>query len=265
MRDEIKEHALSVGEMQYIKRPLKKSEIDNINDVIKTLTDNMEKAGFFAGLKNMSSLRQSSLYYNELIQESIYPHGYINNLIDGTKLDNSNLNIKQSEIINLNNYIKGNQNFSNENDIDKYDNKPSNTEKYNKNYVYKINFNLNANDFPNNKYLKKFIGISNDDEEDDQNIEIVKDNEFDKNKNNNNNNYNYNNEDLNKNSIEKDDYDNFLDNIIKQNKENDNEDYNNEDYNNEDNNNENNNNENLAFIEKPNNVNGNDYDVDFDA
>ena len=215
--------------------------------------------------ENMSSLRQSSLYYNELIQESIYPHGYINNLIDGTKLDNSNLNIKQSEIINLNNYIKGNQNFSNENDIDKYDNKPSNTEKYNKNYDYKINFNLNANDFPNNKYLKKFIGISNDDEEDDQNIEIVKDNEFDKNKNNNNNNYNYNNEDLNKNSIEKDDYDNFLDNIIKQNKENDNEDYNNEDYNNEDNNNENNNNENLAFIEKPNNVNGNDYDVDFDA
>ena len=217
--------------------------------------------------ENMSSLRQSSLYYNELIQESIYPHGYINNLIDGTKLDNSNLNIKQSEIINLNNYIKGNQNFSNENDIDKYDNKPSNTEKYNKNYDYKINFNLNANDFPNNKYLKKYIGIS---DEDDENIEIEKDNEFDKNKNNNNNNnnnnnYNYNNEDLNKNSIEKDDYDNFLDNIIKQNKENDNEDYNNEDYNNEDNNNENNNNENLAFIEKPNNVNGNDYDVDFDA
>ena len=58
LRDEIKEHALTVGEMQYIKRALKKSEIDNINDVIKTLTENMEKAGFFAGLKNMSSLRQ---------------------------------------------------------------------------------------------------------------------------------------------------------------------------------------------------------------
>ena len=58
LRDEIKEHALTVGEMKYIKRALKKSEIDNINDVIKTLTENMEKAGFFAGLKNMSSLRQ---------------------------------------------------------------------------------------------------------------------------------------------------------------------------------------------------------------
>ena len=58
LRDEIKQHSVTVGEMQYIRRALKKSEIDNINDVIKTLTENMEKAGFFAGLKNMSSLRQ---------------------------------------------------------------------------------------------------------------------------------------------------------------------------------------------------------------
>lgn len=58
LRDEIKEHSLSIGEMRYIKRLLKKSEIDNVNDVIKTLSENMEKAGFFAGLKNMSSLRQ---------------------------------------------------------------------------------------------------------------------------------------------------------------------------------------------------------------
>ncbi|MBP3820175.1 AAA family ATPase [bacterium] len=58
LRDEIKENALTVGEMQYIKRPLKKSEIDNINDVIKSLSNNMEKSGFFAGFANMSSLRQ---------------------------------------------------------------------------------------------------------------------------------------------------------------------------------------------------------------
>jgi very-short-patch-repair endonuclease len=58
LKDEIKEHALSVGEMQYIKRPLKKSEIDNVNDVIKSLTENMEKSGFFATFANMSSLRQ---------------------------------------------------------------------------------------------------------------------------------------------------------------------------------------------------------------
>ena len=58
LRDEIKEHALSIGEIQYIRRSLKKSEIDSINEIIKTLNENMEKAGFFAGLKNMSSLRQ---------------------------------------------------------------------------------------------------------------------------------------------------------------------------------------------------------------
>ena len=58
LRDEIKEHALSVGEMQYISRPLKKSEIDNINDVIRSLSDNMEKSGFFAGFKNLSNVRQ---------------------------------------------------------------------------------------------------------------------------------------------------------------------------------------------------------------
>ncbi len=58
LRDEIKEQAVTVGEMQYIRRPLKKSEIDNINDVIKTLTSNLEKSGFFAGFANMSSTRQ---------------------------------------------------------------------------------------------------------------------------------------------------------------------------------------------------------------
>ena len=44
--------------MEYIKHPLKKSEIDSINDVIKTLSDNMEKSGLFASFANMSSLRQ---------------------------------------------------------------------------------------------------------------------------------------------------------------------------------------------------------------
>ncbi|MBQ8460183.1 AAA family ATPase [bacterium] len=58
LKDEIKQHSLTVGELQYIKRPLKKSEIDNINDVIKSLSENMEKSGFFAGLANISSLRQ---------------------------------------------------------------------------------------------------------------------------------------------------------------------------------------------------------------
>lgn len=58
LRNEIQEQSKTIGEMQYVKRPLKKSEIDNINDVIRALSDNMEKAGFFAGLANMSALRQ---------------------------------------------------------------------------------------------------------------------------------------------------------------------------------------------------------------
>ncbi len=55
---EIKQQAANVGELEYIKRPLKKSEIDSVAGIIKTLTDNMEKSGFFASFANMSSLRQ---------------------------------------------------------------------------------------------------------------------------------------------------------------------------------------------------------------
>lgn len=58
LRDEIQQMTATIGDMEYISRPLKKSEIDNINDVIKSLTDNMEKSGFFAGLANMSNLKQ---------------------------------------------------------------------------------------------------------------------------------------------------------------------------------------------------------------
>ncbi|MBE7713442.1 MAG: hypothetical protein E7Z87_06840 [Cyanobacteria bacterium SIG26] len=58
LKHEIEEQSLTVGEMEYIKRPLKKSEIDNVNDVIRALSDNMEKSGFFATFANMSSHRQ---------------------------------------------------------------------------------------------------------------------------------------------------------------------------------------------------------------
>jgi hypothetical protein len=58
LKDEIAQQAQFVGKMQFIKRPLKKSEIDNINDVIKALNDNMEKSGFFANFANMSNIRQ---------------------------------------------------------------------------------------------------------------------------------------------------------------------------------------------------------------
>ena len=58
LKDEISKTTASIGDLEYITRPLKKSEIDNINDVIKSLSDNMEKSGFFASLANMSNIRQ---------------------------------------------------------------------------------------------------------------------------------------------------------------------------------------------------------------
>lgn len=58
LKDEIKQQADVVGTLNFIKRPLKKSEIDEINGIIKTLNDNMEKSGFFASITNMASLRQ---------------------------------------------------------------------------------------------------------------------------------------------------------------------------------------------------------------
>lgn len=58
LKAEITQQSSTVGDMEYIRRPLKKSEIDNINDVIKSLTENMEKSGFFASFANMSNIRQ---------------------------------------------------------------------------------------------------------------------------------------------------------------------------------------------------------------
>lgn len=58
LKDEITQQTLTVGEMEYIRRPLKKSEIDNIQDVIKSFTENMEKSGLFASFANMSNIRQ---------------------------------------------------------------------------------------------------------------------------------------------------------------------------------------------------------------
>ena len=58
LKFDISQQAQNVGELQFIKRGLKKAEIDTISDVIKTLTANMEKSGFFASFANMSSLRQ---------------------------------------------------------------------------------------------------------------------------------------------------------------------------------------------------------------
>ena len=58
LKEEITQQTSAVGTLEYIKRPLKKSEIDSVNEIIRSLSDNMEKSGFFASFANMSSLRQ---------------------------------------------------------------------------------------------------------------------------------------------------------------------------------------------------------------
>lgn len=58
LKSDIQQQAVNVGELEYIKHGLKKSEIDSIRDIIKTLSNNMEKSGLFASFANMSSLRQ---------------------------------------------------------------------------------------------------------------------------------------------------------------------------------------------------------------
>lgn len=48
----------SAGEMQFIRTPLKKIEIDAIAAIIKTLEHNMEKTGFFANIANFGGVSQ---------------------------------------------------------------------------------------------------------------------------------------------------------------------------------------------------------------
>lgn len=55
---EVTENQKAIGEMQFVKTSLKKSEIDIISGIIKVLESNIEKVGFFANLANFASLRQ---------------------------------------------------------------------------------------------------------------------------------------------------------------------------------------------------------------
>ena len=58
LREEINQQSVIVGDLQYINKSLKKSEIDDVKVLIDKLSNNMEKSGFFANFANMSSLRQ---------------------------------------------------------------------------------------------------------------------------------------------------------------------------------------------------------------
>ena len=55
---EVEEQEKLLGKREYIKTPLKKSEIDIITGIIKVLEHNMEKAGFIAKIANFTSLGQ---------------------------------------------------------------------------------------------------------------------------------------------------------------------------------------------------------------
>ena len=55
---ETEEQEKSIGNMQFIKSPLKKSEIEEILAIHSTLENNMEKSGFFANMANFGSLNK---------------------------------------------------------------------------------------------------------------------------------------------------------------------------------------------------------------
>ena len=56
LNDEIKLHETQYANPVYIKSVLKADEINSIENIIKTLTENMEKSGFWAGIKNGTSI-----------------------------------------------------------------------------------------------------------------------------------------------------------------------------------------------------------------
>ena len=55
---EVIENEKLIGEMQFIKTPLNRVEIETIAIIIKTLKKNIEKSGFFANIANFTSLNQ---------------------------------------------------------------------------------------------------------------------------------------------------------------------------------------------------------------
>lgn len=58
VNDEIKLHESQYANPMFIKTVLKADEINSIENIIKTLTENMEKAGFWAGIKNATSVNK---------------------------------------------------------------------------------------------------------------------------------------------------------------------------------------------------------------
>jgi len=55
---EVIENQKTTGEMQFIKSPLNRVEIESISLILKTLKKNLEKSGFFANIANFASLNQ---------------------------------------------------------------------------------------------------------------------------------------------------------------------------------------------------------------
>ena len=189
----------------------------------------MENSNYISSINNFNKKHQLT--------------GYINN-ING----NSNLNgdgLEQNDEIDINNIINKNYELhSQDNNIIKYDNKEQNSAKYQKNNEYSSEILLDKNNFSDKKYLIKNI---------EGDVDFNSGKEFDKNNIENNNristissnNYNYDNYEnyiRQRKSTEKDEDDIMIDDIINRAK--------------------NGNNNDVNFIEKPDNVNGNDIEND---
>lgn len=55
---DVEQQEKAIGNTRFIKTTLKKSEIDTISNIIKTLENNMDKTGFFANIANYGSVSQ---------------------------------------------------------------------------------------------------------------------------------------------------------------------------------------------------------------
>ena len=124
---------------------------------------------------NDSNIKQSAIV-NKNIRN--YPGGYVNNIIQGTEIYGDGLDTfsKQKEIIDIKNQFK--QYKSGQNDIDKYNIKSIDSDKYLNNDIYKSKEIIGNDELNGGKFLKKFLDTEN------ESIEISGTQEKDNNNNN---------------------------------------------------------------------------------
>ncbi len=83
LNDEIKEQEPIIKNRQFIRIDLKNDEIKAVEEIVKTLSDNLEKSGFFVGLKNSSSVSK----LKKILKLSNFDVNNENLMILNTELD----------------------------------------------------------------------------------------------------------------------------------------------------------------------------------